>query len=366
MSEIRILRDLAVEIGEDLKIIVVDSHDPREIYVTGDDVDVREVREFRNLATVWGIFREADLVVDIGGGDSFSDIYGGKRLTRLLLLKYLALFARRPLVLGPQTMGPFAKKRWAVLARPAIARATIVATRDTLSTQYLRQLGLKGEIVEASDVALKLPYDVVQQPNSEAVRVGVNVSGLLMNGGYTGSNQFGLSMDYPTLLRDIIKRFQSFDHACEVHLVPHVLSFKRGAVEDDYQASLDLAAEFEGVVVAPDFRSPSDAKTYIAGLDFFMGARMHACIAAFSSGVPVVPMAYSRKFAGLFGSLGYDKTVDCTTESNDAILAKIFEAFENREAVKTDMLVARDKGLEKLANYETALRDLMREIAART
>ena len=61
-----------------------------------------------------------------------------------------------------------------------------------------------------------------------------------------------------------------------------------------------------------------------------MGARMHACIAAFSAGVPVVPMAYSRKFAGLFGAMGYDETVDCTSQSAEEILTRIFDAFERR------------------------------------
>ena len=365
VSDIRILRDLAADQGIPLKIIVVDSHDPRPVYVTGDDVDIRELRELRNLGRVFSIFREADIVVDIGGGDSFSDIYGGKRLTRLLLLKYLALIARRPLVLAPQTMGPFAKRIWARLALPAIKRSAIVATRDAMSTKYLSDLGLRREVVEASDVALKLPYDPPAKRDGGPVRVGINVSGLLMNGGYTGANQFGLTMDYPALLRDLITRFQTHPDGCEVHLVAHVLSFNRGAVEDDYQASVDLAAEFEGVVVAPDFGSPSEAKSYIADMDFFMGARMHACIAAFSSGVPVVPMAYSRKFAGLFGTLGYDKTVDCTSEDNETITTRIFEAFEARTELQADMIKARDHGLEKLGAYERALGDLMEKVAKR-
>ncbi|MHA6262883.1 polysaccharide pyruvyl transferase family protein [Arenibacterium sp. CAU 1754] len=362
VSDIRIMRDLAQARGIDLKMVVVDSHDPRAVYVQGDDVDIREVRELRNVPTIFNIFRNADIVVDIGGGDSFSDIYGGKRLFRLLLLKYLALLAGKPLVLAPQTMGPFARNFWARLSRPAINRAAIVATRDKLSTQYLRDLGVRRDIVEASDVALKLPYDAPTRTPGGKVKVGINVSGLLMSGGYTGSNQFGLAMDYPGLMRTLISGFQEHSDGCEVHLVPHVISHIRGAVEDDYQASVDLAAEFEGVTVAPDFASPSEAKTYIAGMDFFMGARMHACIAAFSSGVPVVPMAYSRKFAGLFGSLGYDQTVDCTTETGEAIAAKIFAAYDNRETLLQDMLRARDQGLVKLGAYEDALGALMEKV----
>ena len=66
-----------------------------------------------------------------------------------------------------------------------------------------------------------------------------------------------------------------------------------------------------------------------------MGARMHACIAAFSSGVPVVPMAYSRKFEGLFGSLGYDRTVDCTADSAERSW-RILAAYEARVALAAE------------------------------
>jgi hypothetical protein len=76
-------------------------------------------------------------------------------------------------------------------------------------------------------------------------------------------------------------------------------------------------------------------------------------------------MAYSRKFAGLFGSLGYEQTVDCTSDGNDAILASVFSAYERRDALKEDMLRALDLGLAKLQRYETAVGDLMEHVARR-
>ena len=179
-----------------------------------------------------------------------------------------------------------------------------------------------------------------------------------MAGGYTGKNELGIALDYPALIRDLIAHFQGL--GAQVHLVPHVI-VRTGRLikEDDYRASELLAAEFPGTVLAPAFTSPSEAKTYIAALDFFMGARMHACIAAFSSGVPVIPMAYSRKFAGLFGSIGYDRTVDCTHEDGPAILAKITAAYQTRARLQTEAAAALARGKAKLSAYEAALRRLM-------
>ena len=48
-------------------------------------------------------------VLDVSGGDSFSDIYGPKRFAAVALPKRIALEANVPLVLLPQTYGPFSE-----------------------------------------------------------------------------------------------------------------------------------------------------------------------------------------------------------------------------------------------------------------
>ncbi len=365
VSEVAILRDCARELGRGMEITVLDWKDARTPYLTGPDIriidmDGRMMRDPRGfLATA----RASDVVIDIGAGDSFADIYGAKRLTRMFFLKYLTHLAGTPLVMAPQTIGPFTKtwSKWA--ARMSMRLCAVVASRDSMSTQAARALGC-NDVIEASDVALRLPFDPpAPRAPGGPVRVGINVSGLLMGGGYTGRNEFGLTLDYPGLIRDLIRHFQNHPgtgDGCEVHLVPHVIVRSGPMVgEDDYRASATLAEAFPGTVLAPAFQSPSEAKSYIAALDFFMGARMHACIAAFSSGVPVMPMAYSRKFEGLFGTIGYDRTVDCTSESAEAILAKITSAFEDRATLKAEAGSALATGRAKLAVYEDALRSLL-------
>jgi polysaccharide pyruvyl transferase WcaK-like protein len=362
VSEVEILRGIARELDRDLQITVIDWKDARKPYVSGPDIRVVDL-DGRTMLNPFGYFLEVlrqDLVIDIGAGDSFADIYGSRRLTRMFVLKYLAHLAFRPLVMAPQTVGPFTRPVSTFLARLSMRLCAVVATRDRLSTEAARKMGYSGAVIEASDVALRLPFDPSPlQPAGRLVRVGINVSGLLMGSGYTGQNEFGLTMDYPSLVRDLIRHFQARPEV-EVHLVPHVIvPAGRMIAEDDYRASEALAKEFPDVVLAPAFATPSQAKSYIAGLDFFMGARMHTCIAAFSSGVPVVPMAYSRKFAGLFGSIGYDRTVDCTRESSDAILAKIAAAYEDRATLATEAAAAMAIGLEKLGAYEAGLKALM-------
>lgn len=186
-----------------------------------------------------------------------------------------------------------------------------------------------------------------------------------MAGGYADGDKLG-GGDYPDLIRRLIRHFTETLPGIELHLVPHVIVAEGPMqVEDDQRASAALAREFPDVVLAPAFASPSEAKSYIAGMDFFAGARMHACIAAFSSGVPVVPMAYSRKFAGLFGSLGYDRTVDCTGSSADAVFAAVTQGWDTRETLAREVAEALPRGLARLDGYEAALRSLIARAPAR-
>lgn len=365
-SQVAILREVAGRVGIEISITVMDWKDPRAPYVTGPDIQIIDL-DGRVMISPTGFFsvaRRSDLVIDIGAGDSFSDIYGARRLTRMFILKYLTHLARTPLVMAPQTIGPFTKPLSRFLAKLSMRLSTVIATRDQLSTECVHGMGLHAGLIEASDVALRLPYDATRPRNDGRIKVGLNVSGLLMNGGYTGRNDFGLTLDYPGLIRDIIKYFQAHPDGCEVHLVPHVIvEGDRMAVEDDMRASAKLTEEFPDVRLARTLATPSEAKTYISGMDFFMGARMHACIAALSSGVPVVPMAYSRKFDGLFGSIDYHHTVDCTKGTRADALEKIASAYESRVILAQEAATAFTIGRAKLSAYEKAIGLLLRQAA---
>ncbi len=364
LGHIALIREAAARNGQRVRFTVLGWQDPKTPYPTAESVEIRGFR-LADFARLRHGFVEAvrgvDVVLDIGAGDSFSDIYGPGRILKMMAAQKLVRLAGRPLVLSPQTIGPFNNKLIEKTALSVMRSATFVASRDDLSTACARDMGFDGPLIEASDVALRLPYQRPPLQQTGIVRVGVNVSGLLFNGGYTQDNMFGLQADYPDLMRAIIGYFNDMPDV-EVHLVGHVLS-DDNVVEDDHRVARHLAEEFEGACVAPVFKSPSEAKSYIAGLDFFTGSRMHACIAAFSSGVPVAPLAYSRKFEGLFGALGYGASLDCKTLNKDEILSRVRTAFRDRHVLRQGGEAALKEGLKRLHLYEDYLVDLFAAIA---
>ena len=361
-SNIAIVRSAAEKLNIKVNFLVLGTSDQSipeladELNQAGHTLECHRVRVFRK--SYRDLIKRCDFVLDIGEGDSFADIYGFKRFLYHWLGKNIVCHLKKPLILSPQTIGPFDGRLTRFMAKQIMWRCKKIFARDQLSYEYLQSLGIVSNIGIAIDVAFCLPFNLSEKYTSKP-KVGINVSGLLFNGGYTGNNQFGLSADYPRIIRELISYFIEVCDA-EVYLVSHVIE-PGMATEDDYSTCQLLASEFPEAKISPIFSRPSEAKSFIAGMDFFTGARMHACIAAYSAGVPVIPMAYSRKFNGLFGTLGFSHVADLKKESLSALINKVKEGYSQRGELKELILNSQPLIEERLAIYRGSIKETLME-----
>jgi colanic acid/amylovoran biosynthesis protein len=305
----------------------------------------------------WRVVSKVDCVLDIGAGDSFADIYGARRFFFLWITKVMAILRRTPLVLSPQTIGPFTGRLYRLLAAWAMTHSEIVVARDALSRDVARDLAPRANVAMGVDVAFVLPFeDRSALRGGPKLRIGINASGLLFHEAETGRNRFNLSYDYASFTRQLLRELQARDDV-ELFLVPHATSHTHP--DDDDGALADrLALEFPGAIRVPNFPDPSEAKSFISGLDCLVAARMHACIGAFSAGTPVVPVAYSRKFTGLFGLLGYDEVLPVAGIDEQGALAFVRSALDRREELSMKEVSGMTTVKQLLDVYRDALRDI--------
>lgn len=299
--------------------------------------------------------RRCDAAIDIGEGDSFTDIYGLRRYIQLCGTKVMSLFLRQPLFFAPQTIGPFDNPVLRIIAAQLVNRATAVYTRDGLSTEFLAKLGTRVQREEFIDVAFGLPY-TPREKSRDVVRIGINVSGLLYFGGHTGNHQFELSLNYKEFTSLLVGYFLS-QVKTEVYLFSHVEGDSGG--DDDRSAVEDLGRRYLDARITPAFRSSIEAKSWISGLDFVVAGRMHACIGAYSAGVPVVPVAYSRKFNGLFGTLNYQYYIDGKMTSLAEAFAATTSWYANRGALELSIADSRPLIADRLRRYEDCLVEIL-------
>lgn len=363
VSNMRIMQEVASRLGRDIRFEVTAWKEPHAEYVTGENIVFHPLsRKFiLNPGGLRAMANRCDLVLDICGGDSFTDIYGTKRFLTQLAAQTVVVLTGKPLGFAPETIGPFDRPWVKTAAKGIMRRSAFVFARDSLSSDYVRSMSEpRINLKEATDVAFHLPYDPRPAYDDGKTHVGINVSGLLFGGGYTGKNEFGLKMDYPSLIRGLISHFDAMED-CQVHLIGHVIIDDDAvAGEDDQRACVALGKEFPSVIVEPPSPDPQTAKSLISSMDFFFGARMHACIAAVSSGVPVVPMAYSRKFMGLFGTLGYNHVVDCREGTANDVHKSIVAAFDDRAALSEEVADVRKAAALRLDTYRDELESVFR------
>ncbi len=298
--------------------------------------------------------KECDFVFDFTAGDSFTDIYGRQRFFVRTALKQKIIDMGIPLVLGSQTIGPFNDKDVRDMAVKVIKGCKEVYARDQLSADYTMNISGRKPVL-TTDVAFALPYTKNKHKN-DIPNIGFNPSGLLWNGGYTGDNQFGLTVDYRKYCREVI---QNLLKKYKVFLIPHVLTYQTQSVDNDLIAIRELKKEFPSLVAVEDFITPMEAKTCIARMDGFIGARMHAAIAAFSANVACIPFSYSRKFEGLFDSLGYEKVIHGCSDTTDAAVEKTLDWIENHMELQKEVSACNALASEKTKELKDNLQNLM-------
>lgn len=166
-------------------------------------------------------------------------------------------------------------------------RYTHITARETITYTALREAGLSNvSLVPDSAFLLEGSEAHLPAPLTAGKAVGINVSPLVQKCG-------NLVMDnYRHLIRYLLKETD-----LGILLLPHVVKQE----SDDREPLGQLLEEFDSsgrIAIAQD-----DSCTVLKGLisqcRFFVGARTHATIAAYSTYVPTLVAGYSVKAAGI-------------------------------------------------------------------
>lgn len=298
-------------------------------------------------ATLKSIY-EGDLYMSIAGGDSFSDIYGIKRFFYVCLPQLLVIFLGKDLLQLPQTYGPYKSTISRIVSRYILDHSKIIYSRDrTGRTQVEDLIG-----IEETERKFRFAYDMgfalspikptnekgvldqINKRSGDRLLVGVNVSGLLYRGGYTRNNMFGLAFDYRTAIDRLIEYIIK-EKSADVLLVPHVFG-EENNFESDTSACKEifrtLSKKYPANIFVADGKYDQHSIKWMIGLcDLFVGARMHACIAAISQCIPTLSIAYSGKFFGLMQSIHCEQLVaDARSLDADGLIGCLDELFSRR------------------------------------
>ncbi len=298
----------------------------------------------------------ARAILDISGGDSFSDIYGAQRFWSVVLPKQLALRLQVPLILLPQTYGPYRADKLKAQASRAIAGARAAWARDARSYDILRELlgdnycdrkhrlGVDMAFaLEPVPIPRELPNELRQMlADKQRPLVGLNISGLIFNDP-AASGQYGFRANYQALIAGFVDRLLTETDA-NLMLVPHVLSSYEG--ESDNLACQriynSVSNELQSrVTIAPIHVDQCEVKWLIGHCDWFCGTRMHATIASLSQGIPTATVNYSDKARGVFESCQQGSEVYDPRQLDTAqVVEHLMDSVRRRESIGSGLATA--------------------------
>ncbi|WLR42791.1 polysaccharide pyruvyl transferase family protein [Bacillus carboniphilus] len=202
----------------------------------------------------------------------------------------------------------------------------LILARETFTYNMLIEKGLKN-VELCADAAFTLEKEELPLPDSWQTgnTIGINLSPLVQKRNPQSKEVV------KGLIEHILK-----NTSMTIALTPHVIEHEN----NDYELLGEYFYQFKDskrVLLLPDHLNAMQYKGYISRMRFFIGARTHATIAAYSSYVPTMVLGYSVKSRGISHDIfGETKLVlNIHDNFNESTIIKGFqELMRDEEVIK--------------------------------
>ena len=203
-----------------------------------------------------------------------------------------------------------------------LEKYSLITARESISYNVLKKINKNTWLIP--DVAFRLKYNHNNIFEKKEKTVGINLSPLVLK----YESEQGLVMEnYYKLIEFILEKTN-----LHILLVPHVV-----ANQNDDREVLNILFEKYKNTKRISLQEDADCctlKNVISQCDFFIGARTHATIAAYSIGIPTLVTGYSNKSIGIATDLFGDwknYVVDIRKAQSENELKNAFEFILNNE-----------------------------------
>jgi len=325
-------------------------------------------------------YYDSDLIIHMGM-DLYSDNFGAVSIFEhsMDILRGVAL--GKPVIIWAESAGPFKKRLTRWLVRLTLNKVSLITLREKFSEEHLKEIKVnKPPIYITADPAFLMnpaPQEHIDQLliNESIFKQNIHpIIGLTLSNtnSVRKSNKFILSKSIYTIIAYILPEALSIavaklairtkiysvvetkqnnyiesiitlteyltdNYNATIILVPHIQN--KGAFSNDkelHRLVLKHVKNKERIRLLETDYTAQELKGIIGQCEIFIGAKMHANIAALSQAIPTVAMAYSYKFQGIMEMLGQDKYV-CNTNLPKDLVRIVNDVWNNRKEIKTEL-----------------------------
>jgi colanic acid/amylovoran biosynthesis protein len=274
----------------------------------------------------------ADLVVYTGGTSLVEQYNLDPKLFELEIAQLL----ERPIILLPQSLGPFRDPRNRRRVRAVVANAACVLLRDQLSLDHLEEIGAATSSCHVvPDVVFSLATDESLRRLRDGrmcgpPRIGVSVRDCTRFFDGSAAERADLEQRYERAVADLATHVVSTLGATVVFL--STCQGLPGYWTDDSEIALRVADQMDPVarsrvVVDRAHRTTDQLIREFGAMDIVVSTRLHGAILALAAGTPVLPIAYEFKTHQVMAQLGLTEFVSDIREGTGESLRNRCDAL---------------------------------------
>ena len=293
--------------------------------------------------------RSEDVLVSIGG-----DIFCYENYRKYNLLHQYALKQVKHSILIGCSIEPDSLTDHALLKD--LETFEFISARELITYNALKNAGLKN-VSYCPDTAFSLPAAETALPEHFIPQntVGINISPLFLN---KSADAELILENLRLVVRDVLS-----SSSASVAFVPHVVWENN----DDRIPLQKLYQEFQGTgrVCLIEDQDARKLKWIISQCSYFIGARTHATIAAYSTGVPTLALGYSVKSRGiardLFGAEEHYVLPYQDITSSDMLLKNFHWLIRHTEETKKTLMEKTEIYQREIVKMGSKLKELYGE-----
>jgi polysaccharide pyruvyl transferase WcaK-like protein len=239
----------------------------------------------------------------------------------------VAKFFKKPVVMFPNSVGPFRTKIGLLMSKLAINNFDSIIVREAVSFKMLKRMGVAPKMSLTSDAALLFspdPLVPVQRFNPDSIGVSIGV--------YSQSLSERSFQDFLSQSAEALDQIVE-QHDVNVCFFPHYIS---GFERDDLDVSKMILNKMKRNDRAQVYKIDSldEFKKSIEQMKLLISSKMHPMVLGTSGYVPTVCIAYDHKQTGFLGDLGLEEClIPIKDMSSQLIVSKVGLVLERRAEI---------------------------------
>ena len=275
----------------------------------------------------FGQIHKGDIALSIGG-----DNYCYADVQKYVMLHNMLIERGAKTVLWGCSVEPEVAKRPEIMAD--LKRYDLITARETITYEALKAINPNTVLVPDPAFLLDTKETKLPEHFIEGNTVGINLSPMAID----NEKVPGMAMcNYEELMKAVLSETDM-----NIAFIPHVV----WAQGDDRVPLHELFNKYKksSRVCIVDDRNCEELKQIISKCRFFVGARTHATIAAYSTGVPTLVLGYSVKARGIAKDLFGTEDGYVISVQNLASIEQLLTGFRllcDREAEIKKVLIYR-------------------------